>query len=114
MLDPQKMKQSLHFEVRAGILYWVEDKKEEEKKRQILVPQKYWQDLLQVAHTLPMGGHLGRDKTEAWLKWWVFWPGLYKMVEKYCTKCPECQRTEGVKLVRVLLVPLLLVGRPFD
>lgn len=35
-------------------------------------------------HTFPMGGHMGREKTEARLTKHVFWPGMYKMIEKYC------------------------------
>lgn len=64
MVDSEKVKLSPCFEVRMGLLYWAEDQKEGREKQQILIQQKYWGDLLQVAHTLPMGGHLERDKTE--------------------------------------------------
>lgn len=61
-----------------------------------------------------MGRHLGRDETKAWLKQQVFWPSLYKMVERFCAEHSECQKTEGTKPVRAPPVLLLLVGRPFD
>lgn len=93
VVDSEQASLNPHFKVRTGILYRVENQKEGGKKQQVLVPQKYWQDLLQVAHTLPMRGHLGKDKMETRLKQWVFWPGLYKMVERFYVECPECQKT---------------------
>lgn len=67
-----------------------------------------------MVYNLLMGEHLGRDKTEAWLKQRVFWPSLYKMVERYCAECPECQKTGGTKPTRTPLVPLPVTGQPFN
>lgn len=65
-------------------------------------------------HTLPMEGHLRRDKTEAQLKQRVFWPGIYKMVEKYCQECPACQKAGDVKPPKVQLISLCLVVKSSD
>lgn len=59
IVDPQKARQSPKYEVRRGILYQIENQGNGEKRCQILIPLKYWEALLQIAHTLPMGGHLG-------------------------------------------------------
>lgn len=56
------------FDVRNGILYQIDKGKGEEEVPQILVSRCYWPRLLEIAHELPMGGHLGHDKTEARLK----------------------------------------------
>lgn len=81
---------------------------------QVLVLQKYQQALFQIARALPMGGHLGRDKTKPRLTQWLFWTGIYKQVENYCQSCPKCQRASNVQPPRVALVPMLMVKRPFD
>lgn len=106
MVDSWRAKLSPRFEVRGGVLYWVEDQEDREERCQILVPRRYWGVLLWVTHMLPMGGHLGWDKTEVRLKWRVFWPGLYKMMEKSCVECAECQRMGGVRLAKVPLMPM--------
>lgn len=93
-----------------GILYRVEDKEDGCERQQVLVPQKYWGNLLRVAHTTLTGGHLGRDKREARLNQWVFWSSLYKMVERYCVEGPEWQKTRRMRPTKTLLVPLPAVG----
>lgn len=70
--------------------------------------------MLKVAHTFPMGGHLGRDKMEACLKQRMFWPGLYKLVERYCWDCPECHKVSDIQPAHLPLVPLPLFDWPFD
>lgn len=52
-----------------------------EEVAQIIVPQSHWLNLLWLAHTNPLGGHLGRKKTIARLTCWLFWPHLYRDVE---------------------------------
>lgn len=57
---------------------------------------------------------MGRDKTEAWFKQRVFWPGLYKIVERYGKECPECQKVSGYKPARVPLVSMPLAMCLFE
>ncbi|XP_064645127.1 uncharacterized protein LOC135498674 [Lineus longissimus] len=52
---------------------------------QLLVPQEYRLDLLDLAHSIPLAGHLGVTKTKGRLVEHYFWPGLHKDVEKYCS-----------------------------
>uniref|UniRef100_A0A8C5PXI8 Gypsy retrotransposon integrase-like protein 1 n=1 Tax=Leptobrachium leishanense TaxID=445787 RepID=A0A8C5PXI8_9ANUR len=55
------------------------------------LPKGYRRQLLQLSHSIPLAGHLGREKTLARLLYRFFWPGVYKEVEKFCKSCPECQ-----------------------
>lgn len=69
---PELLEALPRFVVRNRILYWIDKGKGGDKVAQILVPRYYWSWLLEIAHALPMGGHLGRDKAEARLKQRVF------------------------------------------
>lgn len=82
VLKPELGEMTPRFKVRNGILHQIDKGRGGEEAAQIPVPRHYWLPLLKITHVLPMGGHLGRDKAEARLKQRVFWPGLYKIVEK--------------------------------
>lgn len=61
-----------------------------------------------------MRGNLGQDKTEAWLKQRVFGLGLYKIMERYCRECLECQKQSGYKPTKVPLVSMPQSVRLFE
>jgi hypothetical protein len=58
---------------------------------QIIVPKIYQNEVLNIAHDSPMGGHLGVRKTrdKIWKHFW--WPTLTKDVSDYCRTCHVCQ-----------------------
>ncbi|KYO47812.1 hypothetical protein Y1Q_0019865 [Alligator mississippiensis] len=93
VLRPELMNTTPRFEVKNGLLYRIERGKPGGKEVvQLLVPQRYQWAVLKVAHELRMGGHLGRDKSEARIRAMFFWPGLLREVARYCTSCPMCQK----------------------
>lgn len=47
---------------------------------QVVVPKVYRKDILTMAHSLPLGGHLGVNKTVNKIMKQFFWPGLRKDV----------------------------------
>ena len=58
---------------------------------QIVVPTVYRQEILELAHELPMSGHLGVRKTYNRVLQHFFWPGLKRDVAKWCKECHTCQ-----------------------
>ena len=58
---------------------------------QIVVPKCYREDVLSLAHELPLAGHLGIKKTYQKVLSHFYWPGLHRDVVKYCRACHTCQ-----------------------
>ena len=81
---------------------------------QLVVPKSCREDLLTIAHSIPLAGHLGVDKTRDRLLAHYFWPNIYKDVQQFCSTCPECQKT-GRKLrsEKSALKPIISIGIPF-
>ncbi len=69
---------------------------------------------MKVAHSIPLAGHMGRDKTTRRILQRFYWPTLFRDVAEYCRTCPECQCSSGQKYARVPLVPLPIMGEPFQ
>ena len=44
----------------------------------------------------------------------LHWPTLFKDVTEYCRTCPECQCTNSRRHLRAPLVPLTIMGEPFQ
>ena len=82
---------------------------------QIVVPQKCRPGLLELAHSIPLAGHLGVDKTRERLLCHYFWPGIYADVSQYCASCPQCQKaaTGKHRLGKAPLKPIPVMGLPF-
>lgn len=115
VLQPELVMQQPKFEVRKDLLYHIsKGTGEGEEVARLLVPWGCRGDLIQVAHTLPIGGHLGQDKIETHLLRRFFWPGTYKEMERFCETCPTCQKVSSVYPRRVPLISMLVVKRPFD
>ena len=58
---------------------------------QIVVPVIYRSNIMTMAHCLPLGGHLGVNKTVNKILKHFFWPGLRKDVSNFCKTCHTCQ-----------------------
>ena len=62
-----------------------------ETEYQIVVPTVHRREVLELAHDLPMSGHLGVRKTHNRVLQHFFWPGLKRDVAKWCRECHTCQ-----------------------
>ena len=105
------------FYQKDGILYrkWLPPGRNEDMTiDQLVVPQKCRGALLKIAHSIPLAGHLGRDKTTQRLLQRFYWPTLYQDVRNYCKRCGECQKARGHKVLKAPLIPLPVVGEPFE
>ena len=108
---------STGFFERDGLIYrkWVPAKREADEYRdQLVLPKNCRQNILHVAHTIPLGGHLGKKKTAMRIMDHFYWPTLFRDVEDYCSSCEECQKCTRRRGPRVPLVSLPCITTPFE
>uniref|UniRef100_A0A3B3HU39 Gypsy retrotransposon integrase-like protein 1 n=1 Tax=Oryzias latipes TaxID=8090 RepID=A0A3B3HU39_ORYLA len=97
------------FIVDNNVLYMAEG-----EQRRLVVPVICRPLVMQLAHTVPWAGHLGRHKTYLRAASRFYWPSMYTDIQKYCAACPTCQKTCPTrKSNRVLLQPLPVISTPF-
>ena len=98
-----------------GILYREHITKDGKRTCQVVVPRKYRQEVLRIAHDTPMAGHLGVTKTRARI-WSDFaWPGICGDVRRYCASCDMCQRCSPKGSTRkVPLGKMPIIDTPFE
>ena len=80
---------------------------------QFVLPKKYRPMVLQLAHDIPLGGHMGIKKTKDRILQRYYWPGIFKDVAAYCRRCEVCQKSGTRKLPKAGLVSMPLVDQPF-
>lgn len=86
-----------------------------EPVKQLVVPVKYRNDILKLAHESVFGGHLGTQKTADKVMSQFHWPGLIADVKRHCASCDQCQRTTAKgKVKREPLVEMPLIETPFS
>ncbi|KAL5510367.1 hypothetical protein EMCRGX_G005901, partial [Ephydatia muelleri] len=66
----------------------------------------------ELAHEIPLAGHLGKKKTVERILQRFYWPTLYRDVAEWCRTCEQCQKHSAVNL-RAPLVPLPVIEEPF-
>ena len=67
-----------------------------------------------MAHSVPMSGYLGKNKTAERLRRRFYWPTLFKDVAEYCRACEECQKCSSRRDPKAPLVPLPVMEEPFQ
>lgn len=83
-------------------------------RTQLLVPQSRREMIFQAAHSNPMAGHMGCEKTLKRIMAQFYWPGIWADVRRRCSLCPECQLVSHPAIPKVPLRPLPLMEVPFD
>ena len=81
---------------------------------QLLLPKQCRQKVLQLAHSIPSSGHMGRDRTLQRIQQRFYWPSLFRDVDTYCRSCPECQKVSTPRKQRFPLIPLPVMEEPFE
>ena len=81
---------------------------------QLVVPLKYRNLVLKLAHESIMAGHMGIARTVSRVLSEFFWPGVQADTKRYCRSCDICQRTipKG-KVKKVPLGKMPLIDEPF-
>ena len=83
---------------------------------QIVVPNIYRNDILSMAHDLPMSGHLGVNKTYSKILNHFFWPKMKQDVIEYCRSCHTCQMVgkPNQNIPNAPLKPIPAFDEPFS
>ena len=96
--------QETHYYLSDGLLYrqWIpRGRNEELAEDQLVLPTQCQKAVLQLAHEVPIAGHLGKHKSSKRILHRFHWPTLYKDVEDFCRSCQVCQRFSKQKVVKV-------------
>ena len=115
--DPRKIHDGeVSFE-ENGILFRVFkifDANGEQATRQVVVPQPLRQQVMNVAHSSILGGHLGVKKTTDKITSNFYWPGIHSDITRFCQSCDICQRTVTKGNVsKVPIEKMPLIDTPF-
>ena len=87
--------------------------KEDMEIEQLVLPLQCRQTVLHMAHSIPLAGHLGKDKTARRILQRFYWPTLYRDVADHCRSCAVCQKSTRVKPLRVPMISLPIMSEPF-
>ena len=84
--------------------------------RQIAVPPKYRSEILELAHSLSMSGHLGVNKLENRILQHFYWPKLRKSVAEFMKTCHVCQMVgkPNQNVIPALMKPVPAFDEPFS
>ena len=80
----------------------------------LVLPVQCRKAVLEMAHKIPMAGHMGKTKTAQRVLQRFYWPTLYKDIAHHCRSCSECQRAAPRSSIRAPLVPLPVMETPFE
>ena len=81
---------------------------------QLVLLRDCWKTVLQLAHEIPLAGHMGKGKTTQRILQRFYWPTVYQDVAKFCRSCGECQKCPHRKVQKAQLIPLPIVTEPFQ
>ena len=82
---------------------------------QLCVPAGFRRRVLDLAHDLPMSGHLGEKRTLQRVYTQFHWPGVKGDVAEHVRSCDSCQRTSPKgRTPRFPMQFMPTVGEPFD
>ena len=70
--------------------------------------------VLELAHSIPLAGHMGKNKTAQRILQRFYWRTLYKDTADYCRTCAECQKTSNRKGRPAPLISLPIIEEPFQ
>ena len=98
-----------------GVLFrkWTPREDNREEVQQLVLPRCYQEQVIKLAHSVPIAGHLGKDKTIQRILGRFYWPTVHRDVKKYCQECAECQLRPKYKGARAPMMPLPILGEPF-
>ena len=72
----------------------------------IVVPKGSRNDVLKLAHSSHLGGHLLIRKTRDLKNKYFTCPGMVKGIKEWCSSCQACQKAQKAPGGKVLLKPL--------
>ncbi|XP_040066957.1 uncharacterized protein LOC120840462 [Ixodes scapularis] len=100
--------------IEGNLLYHTEQIDGKECK-QLVLPKPRREEVLQLAHDMPCGGHFSQKKTKQRIRNSFFWPTMAADVKRYCQSCHGCQIfAREMATDRVPITPLTRPERPFE
>ena len=111
-------KDRVGFYYEDGLLYrkWRPDGSAEGDVRtckQSVLPQQCRQQVLRLAHDVPMAGHMGVARTKDRILQQYYWPGISTEVSNYCRSCEVCQKNDPKCPPRAKMVSMPWIEQPF-
>ena len=83
-------------------------------RRQVVMPKKYRQQFIKLAHSGMTGGHLGKTKTLEQISLRAFWPCWKSDVSLELKRCTECAQYHRGKAPRQTPLRPFNAGEPFE
>lgn len=65
-------------------------------QRRLVIPEQYRQQIMEVYHDAPFGGHLGISKTYRRIALRYEWEGMYQDIASHVIHCAVCARSKAV------------------
>ena len=91
------------------------DNSDNQKEPRILLPESLRLTVIEHYHAnVLVGGHLGVTKTVDRVKLGFVWPGIYKDVDKFVTKCHQCLQVKANLGPRLGKLKSIVSSSPFD
>jgi ribosomal protein L21E len=86
-----------------------------ERIAQLLLPKIRRKDVMELAHSSVLGGHLGFRKTMERIRYSFYWEGMKKEVEEFCRSCETCQLSKPIRIKdRTPITPVARPELPFQ
>ena len=105
------------FFERDGLLYrrWTPPGRDESMEvEQLVLPKQCRKTVLQLAHEIPLAGHMGKGKTTQRILQRFYWPTVYQDVAEFCRSCERCQKCPHRRVQKAHLIPLPIISEPFQ
>ena len=81
---------------------------------QLVLPYACRKQVLYMAHTMPLAGHLGTSKTRQRILQRFYWPSLSSAVKDYCASCRQCQMATNRRPPRAPMIPMPVLDELFS
>ena len=98
-----------------GLIYrrWTPPGRDDEMGvEQLVLPKVCQKAVLELAHEIPLAGHMGKEKTSRRILQRLYWPTLYKDVANFCRSCERCQQStkQGVPKSPLISLPIIVLS----
>ncbi|GFU85830.1 hypothetical protein TNCV_2036611 [Trichonephila clavipes] len=102
------------YDIDDGVLVHIESICGENVK-QLVLPTCKREEVMRMAHEIPLAGHLGESKTKQRIKYSFFWPKLKQDVKSFCQSCKTCQLRRGLTYRdKIPITPIVRPENPFE
>ena len=113
MVGKEESEDGVIVKWRKGLLYRVGKEREMQTREQLVLPTKCRRVVMELAHSIPLAGHLGEHKTTDRTPQRFYWPTVRRDVAEFCRRCESCQKWSKAKPQRAPLIPPPIVDDPF-